>query len=277
MLPPEELKSAYVLMTTLQKNVRLKKKTIRKKISPYSTIDATRKFLKRIRNMKVLFGPELWVNSGFVVELIKNGRRSSLALFDTYRNDDQINYAIACMGVHSLLAFKKGASILKNAICVTPTYPGKMKISDIELTEKGEIARDEYPHNWNDLDWSVFSAMRKNPGRSYGKAGGELGVSWVTVREHLKKILNDCKVSTSFYPKGYNYYQQALLRFKTKYERNLWKELKKIDRSSFLYKYNDSLILILFYEDYTDLKIFDILKKERKIKNLEFSTPIAWD
>jgi hypothetical protein len=181
------------------------------------------------------------------------------------------------MGVHSLLAFRHGASILKNAICVTPSYPGEKKISDIELAEKGEITRDEYPHNWNDLDWSVFSCMKKNPGRSYGKVGGELGVSWVTVREHLKKILNDCKVSTSFYPKGYNYYQKALLRFTTKYERNLWEELKKIDRSSFLYKYDDSILLILFYEDYNDLKIFDILKKERKIKNVELSTPIAWD
>lgn len=77
--------------------------------------------------------------------------------------------------------------------------------------------------------------------------------------------------------KGYNYYQQALLKFKSKYEENLIKELEMIDRSSFLYKYDDTLLLLLYYEDYKDLKKFELLKKERKISNLSFSAPIAWD
>jgi len=277
MLPPEELKSAYALIMAYLENVRLKKKTIRKEISPYSTNEATINFLRRIKNMQILYGPELWINSGFVVELIKNGRKSSLTLFEKYKNDAQVSYVIACMGVYSLLAFRHGASILKNAICVIPTFPKEIDISDIELSEKGEIERDKYPKNWNELDWSVFHAMKKNPNRSFGKVGGELGISWVTVRTHFRKILNDCKVLVSFYPKGYNYYQKALLKFNTKYERNLWEELKRIDRSSFLYKYNDTILLILFYKDYNDLKRFEILKKEGKIKNLKVSTPIAWD
>ncbi|MGD2250020.1 MAG: hypothetical protein PVF58_16570 [Candidatus Methanofastidiosia archaeon] len=183
---------------------------------------------------------------------------------------------IALMGSHALLSFKRGASILKNAVCVFPSFPAQKNIVDIELTEKGLLERSRYPHNWDELDWKVFFAMESDPTRSFGKVGGELGVTWNTVRDHFEKIVPDCEIWTTFYPRGYTSYQQALLKFNTKYERNLWDELKKIDRSSFIYKYDNTILLLLFYEDFNDLKRFELLKKEGKIKNLSVSTPIAW-
>ena len=267
---------AYALMQRYLQDVRIKEKTIREEISPYSTYTATKDMLKRIRENILISGPELWVNSGFVVELKKNKKRSCLDLFEEYRMDKDVTYVFALMGTYSLLCFRRGASILKNALCVIPSFPAEKEISEIELTEKGDIERAKYP-NWDDLDWQVYHSMRRDPNLSFGKVGGVLGVSWTTVQMHFEKILKDVDIWVSFYPKGYNYYQKAILKFNTKYEKDLVSELQKIDRSSFLYKYDENLLLYLFYEGYKDLRRFEILKKEGKIRDLSFSTPIAWD
>lgn len=268
---------AYALLQRYLSYPRIKEKTIREEISPYSTYTATKEMLERIRQEGIIFGPELWINSGFVVELKKNKAKSCLDLFEEYKMDNQVTYVIALMGTYSLLCFRRGASILKNAICVIPSFPAGKSISEIELTEKGIIERAKYPDNWDDLDWQVYYAMKKNPNLSFGKIGGKLDVSWTTVQVHFEKILKNTDTWVSFFPKGYNYYQKALLKFKTKYEKDLKSELQKLDRSSFLYKYNESMLLLLFYEDYKDLRRFEILKKEGKIRNLSFSAPIAWD
>jgi len=268
---------AYALMKHYLSYPRIKEKTIREEISPYSTYTATKGMLERIHQKGIIFGPELWVNSGFVVELEKNKKKSCLDLFEERKKDNDVTYVIALMGAYSLLCFRRGASILKNAVCVIPSFPAKKKISEIELTEKGIIERAKYPSNWDDLDWQVYFAMEDNPNLSFGKVGGKLGVSWTTVQIHFKKVLKDTDIWVSFFPKGYAYYQKALLKFKTKYEENLKLELQKIDRSSFLYKYDEDLLLLLYYENHEDLRRFEVLKKEGKIRDLSFLVPIAWD
>ncbi|MGD2250021.1 MAG: hypothetical protein PVF58_16575 [Candidatus Methanofastidiosia archaeon] len=83
---------AYDLMQTYNENIRIKKNEIRQKISPYNTIPATKKLFNEIREKEILFGPELWINSGFVVDLIKNSKKSCLTLFDQYkRSPDRLH------------------------------------------------------------------------------------------------------------------------------------------------------------------------------------------
>lgn len=270
----KDIKAVFDLLQSYRKNPRIKEKIIRNKISPYSSYSATKEFLKRIRKEEILFGPKLWINSGFVVDLKKSSRRSSLELFEEYRKNPQVSYLVALTGSYSILAFKRGASILKCAICVCPSYPATKSITEIELFEKGSLQRHEYP-NWNELDWDVFNLM-KDPTRSFGKVGGELGVSWVTVQTHFKKILKDCRIWVSFFPKGYKFYSNAVLTFKTKYEIDLKNELEKIDRTSFLYKFDDTIALFLHYETFDDIRTFELLKKKKKIRDLHFSMPIAW-
>ncbi|KYK34487.1 MAG: hypothetical protein HXS46_02190 [Theionarchaea archaeon] len=277
MVKLKDSQAAYDLLKLCLENPRIKKKKIREEISPYKTYVGTRNFMERIRQEGIIYGPELWINSGFVVELVKSRRKSCLDLFEDYKKDDQTTYVIALIGDYSLLYFRRGASILKNAICVIPSFPARKRIPEIQLVKKGIIERAEYPNNWDDFDWKVFNSMESDPNRSFGIVGGELGVSWTTVQTHFKKILRDSAIWVSFFPQGYSYYQQALLKFKTEYEKNLIKELEKIDRSSFLYKYDDNLLLLLYYEDYRDLQKFELLKKEGKISDLSFSIPIAWD
>ena len=121
--------------------------------------------------------------------------------------DNEVTYIIALMGAYSLLCFRRGASILENAICIIPSFPAEKRISEIELTEKGDIERAKYPNNWDDLDWQVYYSMKKNPNLSFGKVGGNLGVSWTSIQIHFKKILKDIDIWVSFYPKEYGYYK----------------------------------------------------------------------
>ena len=253
---------AFDLMQSYKRNLRIKKNFIMKKVSPYSSYTATQKILERIRNNEILFGPKLWINSGFVINLIKDNKKSSLELFDKYCKEKEISYLMALMGNYSILMFKKGANLLKYAKCIFPSFPAKKRIKDIELSEKGDFERDKYP-NWNDIDWRVFEKMR-DPTRSFGEVGGELNLSWTAVQTHFKKISKDCDIWLSFYPKGFKEYHKAILVFKTDYARDLVLELEKIDRSSFLFAFENRKILFFHYEDYTDLHLFENLKKEKK-------------
>lgn len=55
------------------------------------------------------------------------------------------------------------------------------------------------------------------------------------------------------------------LTFETKYEIGLLEELLKLDRSSYVYKFNKTLILILYVERYNDA-----VRKSKEIENNGF-------
>ena len=264
----------YALMQEYLKDVRIKKKYIHEKVSPFTAYVASENLLKRIRKNKILCGPGLWINAGLTVFLLKNSKKSCLDIFEELKTNPHITYLLALVGYYSIFYFQKGASILKNALCIIPSYPAKKSILDIELSEKGEIERDNYPFGWDEIDWNVYHAMR-DPTRSFGKVAGELGTDWETVRKHYQKILKQCKIWISFFPLGYNFYRQAFLTFKTDYELNLIEELQKTDRTSFLYKFDSTIALMLYYTDYREVKRFEYLKKEKKIKNFRYSMPLA--
>ena len=75
MVNMKDSQMAYALMQHYLSSPRIKEKTIREEISPYSTYAATKEMLERIRKNILISGPELWVNSGFVVELKKNKKK----------------------------------------------------------------------------------------------------------------------------------------------------------------------------------------------------------
>jgi hypothetical protein len=116
---------------------------------------------------------------------------------------------------------------------------------------------------------------------SFGKVGGKLGVPWQTVRDHFNKIVDDCKPWIIFLPKGYDNYQQAYLMFKTDYEVGLREELQKLDRTSIIWKFNDTILLHLFLDEtlfklHRHYQNFFNLKKEGIIHDLHVSIPIGW-
>lgn len=119
--------------------------------------------------------------------------------------------------------------------------------------------------------------MRK-PGISFSRVSfllrDDFDITWKTVENRYKEIVQFCKVLIGFFPKGKDAYAETLLTFETEYETGLVNELGKLDRSTYLYKVGNTIILNLFLDCNKDHYYFLRLQKEEKIKNLTVSIPV---
>lgn len=84
-----------------------------------------------------------------------------------------------------------------------------------------------------------------------------------------------------FFPIGFENYQYVLLTFKTKYEVGLEKALSKLDRTTYLYKYNELIVLQLQVDptgqEYNKVAArFEELEEMGIIHDLSVSIPIGW-
>ena len=228
--------------------------------------------------MKKIVGPYLFCNSGFSFQIMKT-TENPLKVLKSFEKDPQsdITHVIALSGDFSLLIFRKNGSDLKFTDSVIPSFPAKKKIENFQIEEiKESFREDKFPEGWNEMDWNVFHEMR-TPRDSYGKIAGRLKVEWITVRRHFRKILPDCKVLSAFFPEGYDGYSRLLAVFKTKYEVGLLKSLEKLDRSSYIWKCNDSIILTLFVDNYNSAsERFEELEENGIIRNLSISIPTRY-
>ena len=273
MIGSGKIDTLYLFFLAYLENPRIPKIELHRAYSHFKTKDATYRLLDMAKKEQILVGPRIWCNSGFDVELVEKTKKDPLDLFEEFIQDPIVTYIMALEGAYSFLLFKKGASRLKFAEVIKPSYPAKKSIEHIRLEKSGVISGDPYPHGWDELDWEVYNTMR-DPTISYWKASQGLDSSWQTVKRHFKRILNDCKIWIAFYPQGYRYYSQAILTFKTEYESALIEELSMLDRSSFLYKFDDTLILHLFYDNSIQHYTFSKLEKEGKIHDLHVSIPV---
>lgn len=113
----------------------------------------------------------------------------------------------------------------------------------------------------------------RDPSISYLKVGQKLGISFMTVKYHWLKIFPDLKIWLAFFPEGYRSYYQALLTFNTAYEIGLREELQKLDRTSYLYKFNDTIALLIFFDEVDQIHVFYRMEKEGMIDDLSVSVP----
>lgn len=133
------------------------------------------------------------------------------------------------------------------------------------ILAKGTLPRDPYPRSWDDIDWKIYDLLSYPRNKKYVEVGQELGVSWDTVKYHFKKVLDQCKIITTFFPLSYYGYNYKFFTFKSDYEIGFINALRSLDRTSYLYKFNDILGLILFIPP----KPQEINKTENKFKELE--------
>jgi hypothetical protein len=75
---------------------------------------------------------------------------------------------------------------------------------------------------------------------------------------------------------GYSNYNQFIVQLETKYEVGLRDELKKLDRSSYIYKIDDFLLLHLFLEKNKNLEFLLDLEKKGLIHSLSVSIPLRY-
>lgn len=233
--------------TKVRKQPRLGYSEFHRKYSHYSRKQNTIYILNKAYENIVLSGPFLYCNSGIEVTLFDDVK-NPIRFLQKIKNDGKTTYAIALCGDWDFISFNYGASILEHACTITPTClrENKYEVENLTFEKEGKLKGDPYPKCWDELDWQVYETMDCPRKVSFRDAGEELGVSWVTVKSHFKKILNQCKILTCFFPLGYYGYQQIFLTFKTKYEIGVVNALKKLDRTTYLWKFNDTIILNLF-------------------------------
>lgn len=279
MFKSTQLESLYSFMVAYAKNPRVSVRNLHRDYSHYKNREATRQLISRARKKQIIIGPHILCNSGIDMEM-HSDIDDPLLFLEQKKEESEVTYIMALIGDPSVIVFKKGASIVTYSEAIIPTYPSQRTIDSIKLKEKGKLPVDRYPHGWDDLDWKVYHEMR-DPTVSFVKCGKKLGVSWHTVKNRFEDIIKDCKSWITFFPKGYDSYQQSVLLFKTEYEVGLRNELQKMDRSSILYKFGDTLMLQLFMDEtlfklHQDYNLFYELKREGLIHDLRVSIPIAY-
>ncbi|MGD2250333.1 MAG: hypothetical protein PVF58_18190 [Candidatus Methanofastidiosia archaeon] len=266
----------YVRYCTKTKDVRHLR--FHNAYNPYKKKQSTFKLINRAISQQIIFPPRLFCIQKAKVKLLDHKDHLQVEQFEKEKKLQNTYYVVLLLGSHSLLSFSVSDSQsdtnLSFARCTFPTYPSEKKISDIDpcCHGAGKLPVME-PPDWSPFEWKVYYE-RNNPVASSVKIGEKLKVSYRTVLNAYYRIVEDCTIWIPFFPLGYENYVQYLVSLQTDYEIGLIEELKKIDRSSYIYKIDDTILLNLFFK--RQIEIDSILKLEKKgeIRNLRVSSPL---
>lgn len=263
----------YVSYCVEKKNVSPTK--FHHSLKPYSRKQSTFDLLRKARREMVIFEPRLLCLPDISVNLVEYRGAPLIDLYEEKKKDPNVTYVMVLTGAYSLIYFSYGKRILKFVTCTTPSYPATIHFDEIDPAQhgKGSLKEMPKPEGWDDLDWGVYRE-RKNPKRSSVKVGKVLGVSFDTVLTRFRNILEVCQIWMPFFPNGYHNYAKYVLTFKTDYETGILKELRRLDRSSYVYKADDTLILTLFFDRHLEIDRFLKLEKEGIIHDIRVSFPV---
>lgn len=223
--------------------------------------------------------PVIYTNRGIEVEIFEDVDNSKELLKECEENP-KIKYALALRGEISFIRFKRGASMLSFYQNIIPNYyqESANQIKKLTVTEKGKLPRDNYLHGWSENHWKIYEAFRFPRRRTFQDIGIELGLNRATVKKYYEEVLEQSKIFTSFFPRGVSKYSYQVVLFGTNYEIGILKALKKFNRTSYLYKFNDKILLGLFlgpnmktYEKSADH--FAYLEEIGMIHDLRVSVP----
>ncbi len=273
------LGTVYLYFLNILKNPRISVTDFFSLQNVYESDDGLRILINDASKLGIISKPEIICNVGVSFEFLKPCE-NQLRLLKECKNDPVITYAIALCGDYDFVSVRKGASDLKFMDRVCPTFPSKATTCEIAFGEgkKEKLQEDRYPHGWDDIDWEVYYLM-KDPSipltEAIKKSRKEgTGLDRKTIRKHFEKILKDCRIQMNFFPKGYKGYEQLFLTFRTEYETGLYSALRKLDRTSFLWKVHDFLVLNLFVDHYcATVRHFKELEEIGLIQALKVSIP----
>ena len=89
---------------------------------------------------------------------------------------------------------------------------------------------------WDDIDWRIYDLFSGNVRTEYTGVAREIGVFPNTVKSRfLNKVMPPCVVANYFFPKGYDYYEQAFLRIHSRYEKDFIKILEKFPCMTYVF------------------------------------------
>ncbi|KYK31959.1 MAG: hypothetical protein AYK19_16035 [Theionarchaea archaeon DG-70-1] len=117
---------------------------------------------------------------------------------------------------------------------------------------------------WKDVDWEIYEAMKFNGRKEFAKVARETGIWPKTVQSHFyRSIFPCCTVGHYFFPKGYDFYDKALLKITSSYERDIVRALERLPCTTHVFPLEKELILILFHESIS--KVMDTTQKMEEI------------
>ncbi|MGD2249172.1 MAG: hypothetical protein PVF58_12270 [Candidatus Methanofastidiosia archaeon] len=268
----------------VRKNPKLYFAEFHRAYSSYSRTSCTIDVIEKAYERKVITGPELFVNSGIEVNLLHDVD-NPLEFFEQCKKDERTTLAVISDGYWPILWCKSGANTLQYYDAILPFQNNgpisDRKVDKIFFNEKGILSIDKYPHAWFEEQWNTYYRLKFPREVTFREAAKDLGVTWVMVREYLLDILKQCKVITNFFPLGNEAYSPLIVTFKTDYETGIVKGLKTLNRTTYLYKAENTLILFLCIsptpraQNHITGK-FHELKEIGVIRDLHISTPFNW-
>ncbi|MGD2250393.1 MAG: hypothetical protein PVF58_18510 [Candidatus Methanofastidiosia archaeon] len=277
----KHLKILLTYCKTIRKNPKLSYNTFHKEYHPYSRIQSTVTLINKAYKKGVVYGPLLYANVGIEVHLMDDIDNPSKFL-EECKNDEKTTMAIPLRGEWSFIHFKYGASMLTYMDQILPGFYSSSNecIENLCVTKKGVLPIDLYPHGWSETHWKIYELMYSPRDCTFKGIGDCMGVHWKTVKKYFLEVLGHCKVLMSFFPLGDKGYSYHVVTFKTAYEVGILNALKKLDRTSYIFKVEDIIILGLFLKPgpkahEKSTKWFTYLEEVGLIHDLHVSIP--WD
>jgi hypothetical protein len=205
---------------------------------------------------QILVGPRLYCNSG-----------TNFALY-TKEMKKKVE-GITLVGQYSDLVISyTGEGNLQYVDVINPSFPEYITLESgltpderafFDKITPGKLQPDKRPH-WDDTDWKIYYALR-NPRQDFTAVSQQLQIPRETFEKRFNKILNDCKVFLGFYPLGYKAYEPFLVTFTSKYETGIREWLQQLDRTSFLFK-TDDLMLVSFFHRHINRTCLKLVQLE---------------
>ncbi len=210
----------------------------------------------------------------------KRESKGITALFEKLKKDNRITYIIVLSGSDFFITSRDSSLDLsiydletaEKSIFYTPlftipkgwNYSMSKTLGDFanaESFKKGTLSRTVYTDlSWTDLDWKIFHLMKSNVRKKISTITSQIGSNYNTTKSHfLGHVLPSCTVAHYFFPKGYNFYQQLMLKFKTDYEIDFVKALEKLPCTSYVYLLEGELFVVIFHEQIAET--LDAIKK----------------
>lgn len=266
----------------IKKNPKMPFSEFHKKHSFYTRTTSTINQIIKANNKKVVVGPYLFVNGGIEATLIHN-IDNPRKFFKECKKDKKTTLIYASNGFWPIFWCKYGANTLQFHDSILP-FNGNINekvIGNIFFEEKGIITEDQYPHKWFEKHWEIYHCLKYPRNKTFREAGKELKIDWVSTREYFLDVLQQSKVMTNFFPLGSEVYSPLLVTFKTNYEIGILKGLKTLNRTTYVYKTNNILILLLCIspsprEQNHFADKFQRLNEMGLIHDLHITTPFAW-
>lgn len=228
-------------------------------------------------------GPWLFALQDVSVDLIPYQNAPVLDVLEEKKRDNSVFNSVVLVGSFSMITFRRTKEEpntftrlrYAESIIPKPSVPGNAGGIDPSIHEPEKLPEMHKPVRWDDMDWGIYYRMR-NPNESSSRVASELHISYKTVLNRFYRIQKDCTIWMCFFPRGYEYYKQFLVTLETDYEIGFRKELQKLDRSSYIYKIGDLLLLHLFLDMSTDLCFLLDLEKRGVIHSLSVSVPLKY-